>query len=81
VRAIKAASLKLASVLENTDPLPSKPTALCEFAGHFLVSVDDGRLEGKTKKFYGNGWRLLKATPVADLPVNLITGDFGRSRW
>jgi len=81
VRAIKAASLKPASVLESTDPLPSKPTALCEFAGHFLVAVDDGRLEEKTKKGYRNGWRLLKATPVADLPVNLITGNFGRSRW
>ena len=76
VRAVKAASLKLASVMESTDPLPSKPTALCEFAGRFLAWVDDGRLEAKTKKFYRNGWRLLKATPVADLRVNQITGDF-----
>jgi hypothetical protein len=30
VRAVKAASLKLASVMESTDPLPSKPTALCD---------------------------------------------------
>ena len=28
VRAQKTASLKLASVIENTDPLPSKPTNL-----------------------------------------------------
>jgi hypothetical protein len=27
VKALKTASLKLASVIENTDPLPSKPTA------------------------------------------------------
>jgi hypothetical protein len=27
VRALNAASLKLASVIENTDPLPRKPTA------------------------------------------------------
>ena len=76
VRALQAASLKLASVIQNTDPLPSKPTALCEFAERFLAWVDDGSLEEKTKKFYRNGWRLLKATPVAGLRVNQITGDF-----
>jgi hypothetical protein len=45
VRALQAASLKLASVIENTDPLPSKPTALCEFADRFRAWVDGGRLE------------------------------------
>jgi len=63
-RAAKAASLKLASVIEGTDPLPSKPSALSEFAERFDKWVEDGRLEEKTKKFYRNGWRLLKATPV-----------------
>jgi hypothetical protein len=38
--------------------------------------VDHGGLEEKTKKFYRNGRRLLKATPVAGLRVNQITGDF-----
>ena len=74
--AAPAASFKLASVIENTDPLPSKPTALCEFAERFLAWVDDGRLEEKTKKFYRNSWRLVKTTPVAGLRVNQITGDF-----
>jgi site-specific recombinase XerC len=32
-------------------------------------------LEEKTKKFYRNGWRLLKSTPVAMLRVDQITGD------
>jgi len=76
VTALQAASLKLASVIENTDPLPSKPTLVHEFAERFLALVDGGRLEEKTKKFYRNGWRLLKATPVAGLRVNQITGDF-----
>src|SRR5262249_7439911 len=76
VTAQQAASLKLASVIENTDPLPSKPTLLYEFAERFLALVEGGRLEEKTKKFYRNGWRLLKATPVAGLRVNQITGDF-----
>ena len=75
-RAVKAASLKLASVIEGTDPLPSKPSLLSDFAERFHTSVEDGRLEEKTKKFYRNGWRLLEATPVAGLKVNQITGDF-----
>ena len=75
-RAAKAASLKLASVIEGTDPLPCKPSVLSEFAERFDTWVDDGRLEEKTKKFYRNGWRLLKATPVAGLRIDQITGDF-----
>ena len=36
VRALQVASLKLASAMENTDPLPSKPPVLGELAGRFL---------------------------------------------
>jgi hypothetical protein len=64
-RAAKAASVNLASVIEGTDQFPSKPNVLSEFAERFDTWVEDGRLEEKTKKFYRNGWRLLKATPVA----------------
>ena len=76
VRALQVASLKLASVIENADPLPGKAPALGEFADRFIEWVNSGRLEEKTKKFYRNGWRRLKATPVAGLRVNQITGDF-----
>lgn len=75
VRAVKTASLKLASVMENTDPLPLKPSPLGKFAERFLAWVDVARLEEKTKKFYRNGWRLLKATPVSDMRLDQITGD------
>src|SRR5262249_8186715 len=75
-RADKATSLKLASVIEGTDPLPNKPSVLFDFAERFHTWVEDGRLEEKTKKFYRNGWRLLKATAVAPFPVDQITGDF-----
>ena len=68
--------MKLASVIEGTDALPSKPSVLSEFAERFDTWVEDGRLEEKTKQFYRNGWRLLKATPVAGLRVDQITGDF-----
>jgi hypothetical protein len=75
VRALKVASLKLASVIENTDPLPANPMALRELSKRFLAWVDGSRLEEKTKKFYRNGWRLLKATTVAQTRVDQITTD------
>jgi hypothetical protein len=75
-RAAKAASVKLGSVIEGTEPFPGKPSVLSEFAERFDTWVEDGRLEEKTKKFHRNGWRLLKATPVAGLRVDQITGDF-----
>ena len=75
VRALQVASLKLASAMENTDPLPSKPPVLGELAERFLDWVNSSRLEEKTKKFYRNGWRLLKATSVAVVRINQITGD------
>jgi hypothetical protein len=43
VRALQVASLKLASVMERTDPLPTKPAAPEEFADRFLDWVNDGR--------------------------------------
>ena len=75
VRALQVASLKLASVMENADPLPSKPPVLGELAERFLDWVNNSRLEEKTKKFCRNGWRLLKVTSVAVVRVNQITGD------
>jgi hypothetical protein len=75
VRALQVASLKLASVMERTDPLPRNPAVLQMFAARFLEWVDNSRLEEKTRKFYRNGWRLLKATSVAVLRIDQITDD------
>src|SRR6201998_3127610 len=75
VRALQIASLKLASAMERTDPLPNKPVVLHELANRFLDWVNEARLEEKTRKFYRNGWRLLKSTPVETLTVDQMTGD------
>jgi len=75
VRALQVASLKLASVIENSDPLPSKPAPLSEFADRFLDWVNSCRLEEKTRKFYRNGWRLLKMTAVSKMLIDRVTGD------
>jgi integrase len=76
VRALQVASLKLASVIESNDALPSKPTVAREFAQRFLDWVNSGRLEEKTRKFYRNGWRLLKNTSVAETRIDQITSDY-----
>lgn len=65
VRGPQVASLKLAAVVERTDPLRTKPVVLNEFANRFLDWVKDARLEEKTRKFYRNGWRLLKSMRAA----------------
>jgi integrase len=75
VRAAKVASLNLAQAVENGRLLPSKPTSSAQFSQQFLAWVDNGRLEEKTKTYYYNGWRLLKATSVADMRVDQITSD------
>ncbi len=75
-RATKVAGLKLAQVVEGTDPLPKKPSTLAEFSERFLAWVDEARLEAQTKMYYRNGWRLLKPTAVVNMRLDEITCDF-----
>jgi len=49
-RASKVAGLRLAQVMEWTDPLPKKPSTLAEFSERFLNWITDARLESQTKK-------------------------------
>lgn len=75
LRAFKVASLKLAWATENTDPLPANPEALRDFSERFIAWLSNSRLEEKTKKFYRNGWRLLKSTTVSQARIDQITAD------
>lgn len=74
-RASKVAGLKLAYVMEGTDPLPKKPSTLAEFSERFLTWITDARLESQTKRYYRNGWRMLKTTAVVSMRVDEITND------
>ena len=78
-RASRAASLKLAQVLEGTDPLPNKPTALEEVSKRFFAWIADARLEPKTKTYYRNGWRMLVTTSASRMRVDEISSDFADS--
>lgn len=62
-------------MIECTDPLPNKPTELGEFSQRFFSWVDDARLEDQTKRYYRNGWRLLKSTAIAAFRLDQITSD------
>ena len=74
-RSSNVAGLKLAQTVEGIDPLPSKSTSLDEFSKRFLAWLQDARLEDKTKDYYRNGWRLLKATTVVEAQLAAITSD------
>ena len=63
-RAAKAASVKLGSVIEGTDPFPSKPSVLSDFAERFDTWIEDGRLEKKTKKFFAMAGAYSKRHPL-----------------
>jgi hypothetical protein len=51
----QVACLKLAHVVENTDPLPQKAPVLLEFSRRFLEWLDEVRLEDKTKTYCRDG--------------------------
>jgi site-specific recombinase XerD len=74
-RASKIASLKLAQIVENTDPLPKKAPVLWEFSRRFLEWLESVILEDKTKTYYRDGWRLLKTTNIVGLRLDHITSE------
>lgn len=74
-RAAKVAGLKLAEAVENGDLLPTKAPVLFEYSRRFLEWVEKATLEQKTKTYYRDGWRLLKATAIAPMRLNQITRD------
>lgn len=62
-------------VVDQTDPLPRKAPALRVFSQRFLEWVDQSKLDGDTKIYYRNGWRLLAPTKLAGMRVDMITND------
>lgn len=48
---------------------------LAEFSKRFLDWVQTTRLEAKSKKYYGTGWRMLASTPISGMRLAHITTD------
>jgi hypothetical protein len=67
--------MKLAEALEHGDLFPTKPMVLAEFSDRFLNRLDEARLEEKTRKFYRNGYRLLKVTEIFNMRLTEITAE------
>jgi len=74
-RASKIACLRLAAVLEGTDPLDRKAPTLTQFSERFLRWLDDARLEANSRRYYRNGWRLLEETQIKGMRADQITAD------
>ena len=75
VRATKVASMKLAHAVEHGDLFPIRSTVLVEFSERFLTWLDETRVVEKTRKYYRNGCRLLKATPIFSMRLTEITTE------
>jgi hypothetical protein len=67
--------MKLAHALEHGDLFPAKPIVLAEFSQRFHSWLDEARLEEKTRKYYGNGGRLLQVTPIFGMRLTDITTE------
>jgi integrase len=60
---------KGAIVIRQKSPL------LPDFAVEFFNWVDNSSLDGNTKRYYNNGWRLLQTTNVTGMRLKEITTD------
>jgi len=75
-RADSIAALVLADVVKTGDPLPRKAPLISEVSGRFLRWVDNDKdLTHKSKKYYLNGWRLLSATTITGMRLDLLTHE------
>ena len=75
VRATKVASMKLAQAVEHGDLFSAKGTVVSECCERFLTWLEEARVEEKTRKYYRNGCRLLKMTPVFSMRLTEMTTE------
>jgi hypothetical protein len=75
-RADSIAALVLADVVKTGDPLPRKAPLVSEVFGRFSRWVDnDQDLSFKSKEYYRNGLRLLSATTITGMRLDLISSE------
>ncbi len=55
--------------------VPKKPPTLQELSVRFLKWVDECSLDADTKRYYKNGWRLLKDKDIVRMRISDITPD------
>ena len=74
-RAGNVAALRLSQALGNGGLLDRKAPTLREFSIQFLHWVESATLARDTRKYYGNGWRLLSSTKLVSMRLDHITKD------
>src|SRR5260370_3787629 len=57
----------------GTGPLDRKAPSLQKFSIQFLGWVESATLAGKSKAYFGNGWRLLSMTKIVGMRLDHIT--------
>ena len=72
-RAEGIAALKFSAVIKEGDPLKGKPPTLRDYSKTFLKRVETGRLEKKSRRYYRDGWRLLKDLKIAGMRLDKLT--------
>lgn len=73
-QAEKHEAVLIAEVLRSGAlPTIERAPFLADFAPRYLKYVEASSLRPDTKRYYRNGWRLLKDTPVAQLRMDRIT--------
>lgn len=72
-RASIEAGKLIAKVEDQTDHLRvKKPKTLEAYAEDFVAWIEGSRLDGDTKRYYKNGWRMLKDKPIAKMRLDFI---------
>jgi integrase len=67
--------LRLSQALGSAGLLDRKAPSLHEFSIQFLRWVETTTLASKTRKYYGNGWRLLSSTALVSIRLDHISKD------
>jgi hypothetical protein len=74
-RAAKIAALEFSDACKLGDPLPRKAPTLQDGSTRFLEWVAKSRLADSTKTYYNDGWRLLKATSILRMRIDVIDNE------
>jgi integrase len=67
--------LRLSQAMGGIGPLDRKAPSLQGFSIRFLSWVESAILAGKSRAYYGNGWRLLSTTKITGMRLDHINKD------
>jgi integrase len=72
-RALNKARAIMSAIIEGRITSNRKAPRLSEFESRFRTWLENSNLRGSTKRYYKEGWKLLKATPLLHMRLTQIT--------